>query len=466
MRAHAHARVFAHPPTRIHNADLRMFANNRSKFAQDASKFQHQASSASATSNAAEGEQNDARAAASLAHADYVLRADIDEFSARRAHERLGVDRDASVEVVKRAYLRLSKRVHPDKNAGDDATARFQLVKEAYDILSDPLKKLSHYADGSAARFPSNPYAAQQGAAFAASFFNAFGAAQSQAAADFVNRTESAFFAAADRKRKRKRERKAPDTIINLELTLEEMALGCESRVTYNRRVVTASSKREPPAMDHALHVPGGVHDGHEMIFDGKGDQYANMKPGHLIVRLRQKPHAYFLRDKKGNVCYKQRVRLADLILGCELAVRTLDAKPLRIVFSAPILLHRHRIVKNEGAYKCHKGPLAKQRGDLCIEMLLEMPAQTVSREFAAEEALLREILESVYDKDQDPSVMRRTSSSSSSSRAAGEHKNHETTNNNGAVVVDDDSDDEDYVAGRHSIDDDDDEGVGAAARA
>jgi len=60
----------------------------------------------------------------------------------------LGVDRKASAEEIKKAYRKLARQYHPDKNQGDkQAEERFKEVQEAYSILSDP-KKRKEYDQG------------------------------------------------------------------------------------------------------------------------------------------------------------------------------------------------------------------------------------------------------------------------------------------------------------------------------
>lgn len=54
----------------------------------------------------------------------------------------LGVERKASIEVIKKAYRRLAEEHHPDKNSGDgSAEERFKLIREAYETLSDSTKR-------------------------------------------------------------------------------------------------------------------------------------------------------------------------------------------------------------------------------------------------------------------------------------------------------------------------------------
>lgn len=53
----------------------------------------------------------------------------------------LGVPRAASKEVVTKAYRRLAKRFHPDRNRGDSAAAIFATLAAAYETLTDPEKR-------------------------------------------------------------------------------------------------------------------------------------------------------------------------------------------------------------------------------------------------------------------------------------------------------------------------------------
>jgi len=54
-------------------------------------------------------------------------------------HELLGVDAKADVKDVKRAYRKLSREKHPDKNPDDpNAVAEFIQITKAYTIMTDP----------------------------------------------------------------------------------------------------------------------------------------------------------------------------------------------------------------------------------------------------------------------------------------------------------------------------------------
>lgn len=56
-------------------------------------------------------------------------------------YQTLNVSDKASQEEIKKAYRKLAKEFHPDKNLGSDTKHRFQAVQEAYDVLSDDSKR-------------------------------------------------------------------------------------------------------------------------------------------------------------------------------------------------------------------------------------------------------------------------------------------------------------------------------------
>src|SRR5256885_5344128 len=54
----------------------------------------------------------------------------------------LGVPETATVDEIKRAFRRLAKQHHPDRNPGKpQAAERFKEINEAHDVLSDPPKR-------------------------------------------------------------------------------------------------------------------------------------------------------------------------------------------------------------------------------------------------------------------------------------------------------------------------------------
>jgi DnaJ-class molecular chaperone len=63
----------------------------------------------------------------------------------RDPYEVLGVSKSASAEEIQKAYRKLSKKYHPDRNPGDkQADANYKEVQTAYEILSDATKKANY----------------------------------------------------------------------------------------------------------------------------------------------------------------------------------------------------------------------------------------------------------------------------------------------------------------------------------
>src|ERR1700734_111997 len=64
-------------------------------------------------------------------------------------YKTLGVDKKATPEEIKKAYRKLARKYHPDRNPDDkDAEAKFKEISQAHDVLGDPEKR-KQYDSGS-----------------------------------------------------------------------------------------------------------------------------------------------------------------------------------------------------------------------------------------------------------------------------------------------------------------------------
>jgi len=56
----------------------------------------------------------------------------------------LGLQSDASLADIKKAFRQKASQFHPDRNTDDDAPARFRAAQEAYEVLSDEAKRQAY----------------------------------------------------------------------------------------------------------------------------------------------------------------------------------------------------------------------------------------------------------------------------------------------------------------------------------
>ncbi len=146
-------------------------------------------------------------------------------------YEILGVSRDASPEEIRKAYLKLAHKYHPDKTGGDKAAEdKLKEINEAYDVLKNQKKRQEYDRFGAAGEAFSG---ARGGGGFDPSGFG-FGGDASGFDAPF----EDFFDVLFGRGQGRRRSGPAPgaDLEVRVTVTLKEAAFGAKKRVTINRR--------------------------------------------------------------------------------------------------------------------------------------------------------------------------------------------------------------------------------------
>ncbi|MCP4021668.1 MAG: J domain-containing protein [Desulfobacteraceae bacterium] len=69
----------------------------------------------------------------------------------------LGIDSNATMGEIKKAYRKLAFKYHPDHNTGKPGKKKYIQVKKAYEILVDPVKK-EEYLKGQTTAVTDEPW--------------------------------------------------------------------------------------------------------------------------------------------------------------------------------------------------------------------------------------------------------------------------------------------------------------------
>lgn len=144
-------------------------------------------------------------------------------------YEILGVNKNASVEEIKKAYRKLAVQYHPDKNPNNkEAEEKFKIIAEAYAVLNDPQKRQQYDRFG---------HAGMGAGGFEG--FDMGGFDISDALRQFM---EQGFgfgdiFGSGGSSRRRRSSNRGSDLQIRLKMTLEEIASGAKKKIKVKKQV-------------------------------------------------------------------------------------------------------------------------------------------------------------------------------------------------------------------------------------
>jgi curved DNA-binding protein len=245
----------------------------------------------------------------------------------RDYYETLGVQRGASADDIRKAYRKLARQFHPDRNPGDkQAETKFKEVQEAYDVLSDKTKRAQYDQFGHVG--PGSPFGAgggPQGQPFnwggapgggpgggasfegadAADVFRQFFGGNAGDQGDL-------FGGGPRRTRRPQRPQPAADQEAEVGIPFLVAAQGGTVGLQLDGRHVD-------------VHVPAGLADGQTLRLKGQG-----VNGGNLRLKVHVEPHEYFRRDGK-DVLLEVPLSLSEAVLGTKVDVPTLDGSHLTV---------------------------------------------------------------------------------------------------------------------------------------
>jgi len=149
----------------------------------------------------------------------------------RDYYEVLGVNKDASIDEIKKAYRNLALKYHPDRNPGNkEAEEKFKEVTEAYEVLSDPEKRKTYDQYGHAGFGPQGFDWTQDFSRVRMDFSDIFG--------DIFSTFFSEGFGVdwfGERTSTRQRQNRGSDLEYRMYITLKEAATGTEKHINVSR---------------------------------------------------------------------------------------------------------------------------------------------------------------------------------------------------------------------------------------
>ena len=352
----------------------------------------------------------------------------------RDYYEVLGVEKSASDDEIKKAYRKQAKKYHPDMNPGDKAAeAKFKEVNEAYEVLSDKEKRSRYDQFGHAGVDPNFGAGAggyggfdmgDLGDIFGSFFGGGFGGGG---------------FGGFSGQPRPNAPQKGESLRVNLTITFEEAAFGCEKSIDLNRTEqcdtchgsgcqpgTTADTcpechgsgqvqiRRQTPlgvmatsttctkcgGTGKIIHspctachgngsirkksrvtvtIPAGIDDGQAIKMQGKGNAGKNGGPaGDLIVGIRVKPHNKFMREGT-TVLYEQPVSFYQAAMGATLEIPTIDGK-VKYDLPAGTQTGTTFRLRGKGIPELH----GRGRGDQYVTVTVKVPTSLNAEQKAA----------------------------------------------------------------------------------
>ncbi|MFJ6023382.1 DnaJ C-terminal domain-containing protein [Brevundimonas sp. NPDC092305] len=275
-------------------------------------------------------------------------------------YKELGVARGASQDEIKKAFRKLAKELHPDKNPGNrEADERFKRVTAAFDLLGDAEKRAKFDrgeidADGREQFRGGNPFG--QGAG------GGFGSRGGQAGFENIDLDElfGGMFGGGARPGGGRggfgggSVGRGQDVKAMLEISLEDSISGATRRIQFS----------DGRTLDVA--IPKGAGDGQTIRLKGQGAPGRGGPAGDALIELKVARHPVFTRDG-ADLTMDQPVALYDAVLGGKVPVRTPEGT---VSLTIPKGSNSGKVMRLKGRGAFQNG----RRGDLLAKLMIMLP--------------------------------------------------------------------------------------------
>jgi DnaJ homolog subfamily B member 4 len=225
----------------------------------------------------------------------------------------LGVEKNASEEVLKKAYRKLAIKWHPDKNPNnkDEAEKKFKEISEAYDVLKDKEKRNMYDRFGKDGLNANNSgFRGFNGGGMSPDdiFRNFFGTDNVFNVHENGHQTFSTFHFGGpnmmNQRRQRKRKTKGSTVEHKLLCTLEELYHGITKRIKIERSI---NNQKKSEILE--INIQPGWKEGTKLTYPNMGNSTPYESPGDITLIITQDKHNIFSREG------------SDLIMTCNISL-------------------------------------------------------------------------------------------------------------------------------------------------
>lgn len=271
-------------------------------------------------------------------------------------YKELGVSRSASQDEIKKAFRKLAKELHPDKNPGNTvADERFKRITAAFDLIGDPEKR-AKYDRGEIDADGREQF--RGGGGFAGARGGPGGFQGGRAAFDNIDLDEifGMFGGAAGRGGAgRAGPMRGQDVRATLEISLEDSIAGATRRIQFS----------DGRTLD--VVIPKGANDGQTIRLRGQGSPSRNGgEAGDALIELKLGAHPVFTRDG-ADLTMDLPISVPDAVLGGKVQVPTPEGA---VVMTIPAGSNSGKVLRLKG-----RGAVADgRRGDLKARLVVTLP--------------------------------------------------------------------------------------------